>query len=481
MSPTAHPLVLALAAALHATDAVTTEVADYRGLSDEEFREVARLSNSLLRVTQAHGVVIAGEVAYRSRPELGSTGLAQREGFRTPEEMVRVTSGSTAREAVAAVRVGRLVHESAGGTTVDGATGEVIAPQRAWLAEVGRAVAAGALSIGAAESIDRGLGEPSVHVGEQALIALVGQLCIEAETLDADRLYRRARELRDELDDAGIAEREAERRTQRSLALYRQRDGMGRLVWTMDPETLASVGELFDRATSPRRGGPRFVSTENQALAEQIAVDPRTTAQLASDVFEHLLAAGADADSSQLLATGAPVIRVLVTKRALRLRSGHARIEGQADPVSIETAERLACVGSMTEVSFDTKSQPIDVGREQRLYTRTQRIALAARDGGCRWPGCERPPSWTEAHHIKFWARDHGKTDVVDGILLCRHHHLLLHNNHWEIERQAGSYCLVPPADIDPQQRRRPMPSKSAALRDLIMEAALPRRASMEK
>lgn len=479
MSSTTHPLVTALAEALRATAVVTTEVADYRGLSDEEFRDATRMSSSLLRAAQAQVVMIAGEVAYRSRPELGSAGLAQREGFRTPEEMVRVTNGSTARDAATAVRVGRIVHESSVGAAVDGSTGEVITPARAWLAEVGRAVAAGAVSIGSAESIDRGLGEPSVHVGEGALTAVARQLCVEAETLDADRLYRRARELRDELDDAGIAEREAERRTQRSLALYRQRDGMGRLVWTMDPETLATVGELFDRATSPRRGGPRFINAEDHALEEQITVDPRTTVQLASDVFAHLLAVGADADSSQLLGTGAPVVRLLVTKRALGDRSGHARVEGQADPVSIETAERLACVGSTTEVSFDDKGQPLNVGREQRLFTRTQRIALAARDGGCRWTGCERPPSWTEAHHIEFWARDRGKTDVASGILLCRHHHLLLHNNHWEIERQGCVYWLVPPPDIDPQQRRRLLPNKSAALRDLVAESELPSRGSM--
>jgi hypothetical protein len=111
------------------------------------------------------------------------------------------------------------------------------------------------------------------------------------------------------------------------------------------------------------------------------------------------------------------------------------------------------------------------VGREQRLFTARQRIALAARDGGCRWPGCDRPPSWTEAHHIRHWKRDHGPTDIVNGILLCRHHHLLLHDNGWEITRTGSDYWLVPPADIDPHRVPREMPSKSAALHDLQREA----------
>jgi hypothetical protein len=121
-------------------------------------------------------------------------------------------------------------------------------------------------------------------------------------------------------------------------------------------------------------------------------------------------------------------------------------------------------------VTFDRDGQCIDLGREQRLYSALQRIGLAARDGGCRWPGCDRPASWSEAHHINQWARDHGKTDLADGILLCRHHHMLLHNNHWEITRTGGSYWLHPPTSIDPTRTPRPMPHKSAALGDLQRE-----------
>ena len=124
-------------------------------------------------------------------------------------------------------------------------------------------------------------------------------------------------------------------------------------------------------------------------------------------------------------------------------------------------------------VGFDDDGQAVNVGREQRCFNRRQRIALGARDGGCRWPGCNRKVSWSEAHHVKFWARDHGKTDLADGILLCRHHHLLLHDEHWEIVRRGGDYWLIPPPDIDASQTPRLMPSKSAALRDLLKENAL--------
>lgn len=100
-------------------------------------------------------------------------------------------------------------------------------------------------------------------------------------------------------------------------------------------------------------------------------------------------------------------------------------------------------------VLFDGR-RVIDVGRSSRLFTRRQRVALAARDGGCRFEGCDRPPSWTEAHHIEWWSRG-GATSIDNGILLCRHHHLLVHDHGWNIrpdphpERPGSNGWLIDP------------------------------------
>ena len=143
-------------------------------------------------------------------------------------------------------------------------------------------------------------------------------------------------------------------------------------------------------------------------------------------------------------------------------------MDGQNDPVNITTVERLACAGATQTIRIDGNGSPLDVGREQRLYTKQQRTALAARDGGCMFPGCDRPPSWCECHHIMFWARDTGRTDLADGILLCRHHHLLLHNNGWEIHRHDTTYWLIPPPDIDHLRTPIRMHSRSRALTELL-------------
>jgi Domain of unknown function (DUF222) len=449
-----------MSSAVDALARVSTEAMDYREMDDATLLELNRLASAERQLVEAHAAVIAGEIAHRSAPELGHSGLAQRNGYRTPQELVRVSTRSTARDASTIVRVGLLARDA---QLADN-------PQRPWLAAVSGALAAGNLPLASADAIQSGLSEPAADVPASQLAAAAAQLVTEAETLDPDRLFRRARQLRDELDELGIADRERARHDRRSLRFTRQPDGMGRLTWLLDPESAAVAAELYDRATSPRRGGPRF-RDDLEATAERILADPRTTEQLASDVFLELLRHGSDADDSQLLGSGAPSVRVLVTAATMAAGVGHGRLEGQSDPVSLQTVQRLECAGTMMPLLFDN-NQPLDVGREQRLFTYRQRIALAARDGGCRIPGCDRPPSWTEAHHVKHWVRDGGSTDVADGILLCRHHHMMLHNNDWEIRRRGSDYWLVPPPDIDPQQTPILMPSKSAAMRDLARESA---------
>lgn len=439
------PLFTAVAAAIGALEAVPRSAEHFQSLTDSDLLELLRQASRERQLADTHAALIAGEIDRRSAPALGSEGMARRLGLRTPEEVVRVNNRTTAREASESVRVGRMVYDEA-------------AP---WLGSVSRAIIDGSLPIASADAIRNGLGGPSGGVTEALLTDAAAQLCTEAAALDPDRLHRRARELRDRLDESGIAERENARRAQRSLRFTKLPDGMSRATWLMDPETSAVFTNLFDRATSPRRGGPRFVSDDAKAQADAIVADERTTEQLASDIFLELLQLGAAADSSQLLGSGGAVITVHVIDATMSSGEGHGYIEGQTDPVSTPTVERLACAGATVQVVLDGHGQSLDLAREQRLYSRRQRRALAARDGGCMAPGCDRPPSWTEAHHIKHWAKHNGKTDISNGILLCRYHHLLFHNHHWEIEYDGMRYWLIPPPEVDASRKRILLVSKN--------------------
>ena len=95
---------------------------------------------------------------------------------------------------------------------------------------------------------------------------------------------------------------------------------------------------------------------------------------------------------------------------------------GFGGPVSAATADLIACDSTLTNVIVDFSGVPLDVGRAERLFTLAIRKALGVRDGGCAHPGCGRPVSWCDAHHIQPWS-DGGSTSLDNGVLLCRLHH----------------------------------------------------------
>jgi Domain of unknown function (DUF222)/HNH endonuclease len=90
-------------------------------------------------------------------------------------------------------------------------------------------------------------------------------------------------------------------------------------------------------------------------------------------------------------------------------------------------------------------TQPLELGRTTRVVQPAQRTALAVRDGGCVFPGCDRPLAWCEAHHIQHWL-DGGPTDLDNLVLLCRAHHRAVHEGGWQLQRQPdGRLTATPP------------------------------------
>ncbi|HUS21526.1 MAG TPA: DUF222 domain-containing protein [Aeromicrobium sp.] len=106
--------------------------------------------------------------------------------------------------------------------------------------------------------------------------------------------------------------------------------------------------------------------------------------------------------------------------------------------ISASEVRRLACNHGIVPRVLDGKSVPLDQGRAKRLFTPAQRLAMADRDGGCTFPGCNRPPAWTEAHHIDWWTKDGGATDLERGTLLCARHHHWVHSEDIHIRRRDG-------------------------------------------
>ena len=254
-----------LAAVRAATCALVT-AGLVRALDDDQLVNAQRTIADARRALDTSASMIAGEIHHRSRPELGYSGLAQRQGFRTPEKLVQHTTGSTARDATALVTVGALIHDAEAATSDNGG-GDGTEAREPWLLAVGRAVASGALGVDAAQAIRTGLGRPGdaggvsaggVSAGGVSAAQLGGAvltLLAEAPGLHVDALLVRARQLRDELDVAGVAQREQQLRDERSIRRYRRPNGLSRYVIDPDIETAAFLDDLYDHATSPRRGG----------------------------------------------------------------------------------------------------------------------------------------------------------------------------------------------------------------------------------
>ena len=125
-------------------------------------------------------------------------------------------------------------------------------------------------------------------------------------------------------------------------------------------------------------------------------------------------------------------------------------------PLSRNSSRQLACDCVLTAIVMDENGSPINLARTARTVTAKQRKALIARDHTCAFPGCGKPASWTEAHHIWHWA-DGGPTDMNNLVLLCGFHHRLLHHSDWEVFIGIDQHpWFVPPASVDPYRQPRP-------------------------
>ena len=114
-------------------------------------------------------------------------------------------------------------------------------------------------------------------------------------------------------------------------------------------------------------------------------------------------------------------------------------------PLSSATVQRLACDCSVTRVLLDQDSLVIDVGRAKPKLHGSLRKALNLRDRHCRWPGCERPASYCDGHHLVHWAHG-GPTDLDNLVLLCKRHHRMVHEGGWRlIKTDDGPIVVIAP------------------------------------
>lgn len=297
-------------------------------------------------------------------------------------------------------------------TTVGQAAGE-----RRWDELTGQ-VRAGAITVGQAAQII-GFRERLHRVADpEALDEALADLTAKAATLPADHLAKWVRHHTETITPpADLGGLDAARRASRGLWFDRPcANGMVTGRFTLDPEGAAVVQSAIDPLSAPR---PVMGLDGDQAR------EPRSPATRRADALLEVIARGITSPGAAPSTDRSKVV-VTVELPVLedRLRGAGHTVSGQV--LSAASVRRLACDAEVVPVVLGTRSDPLDVGRSQRLVPPALRHAAWIRDNGCTYPGCSIPPAWTEAHHVRHWA-DGGTTSLANTALLCGRHHTVVH------------------------------------------------------
>ncbi|HYM95691.1 MAG TPA: DUF222 domain-containing protein, partial [Candidatus Sulfotelmatobacter sp.] len=214
---------------------------------------------------------------------------------------------------------------------------------------------------------------------------------------------------------------------------------------------------FIDGRLDPESGAA--VQTALNALSLPYPGDRRTPQQRRADALIELCHRHFQAGTLPEVGGQRPHLLVKVFASALAGTPGSPAGDlNWGGSVPAATVRRLACDATLSVVALDEDGQPLDGGRATRIISPSMRRALIARDGGCRFPSCDRPIDWTDAHHLRHWA-DGGETTKDNLVLLCRNHHHLIHAGGWQMVRgEGGAWVAIPP---DRKGRAHPDPPAS--------------------
>ena len=173
--------------------------------------------------------------------------------------------------------------------------------------------------------------------------------------------------------------------------------------------------------------------------------DDRTHGQRMADALVELCSRTLTAGDLPDTGGERPQLVVTVDLDRLRARTGAADLL-DGTPVPPSRLRQIACDTGVIPAVLGSTGQPLDIGRETRTIPTGLRRALTLRDRGCAFPGCDRPPTWCEAHHINHWA-DGGPTALHNLVLLCSHHHRHVHTTHRHVTITADGHPRWRPPD----------------------------------
>lgn len=491
------------------------------GLADEELLAWAVAGEELLRCAEAIVVEAAGEMAERSQRERGDERLTVKQGCADVLSLISGLTGVSKRTAAARVKLGTAVRSSvsAVGLANESRFPAVQAALREGRLGGDSARVITRMLGDSAKRVGYGA---DLHECEQMLVLAADRMSRDGLGLSADQVAVMAAQWQGHLDPDGAEPTARELEEKRGLWLRLQEDGMVKVGGLLTPEQGAKWQAIAQTILSPRlprfgevdeghgahggddgndvregdgaregggdrdaregegegegvrsahdgddvregagardgdAGGPRFGEDGEQVSV--VLADSRTHDQLLADGFTAYIDRVAGLPGMPQLCGARPTINVHVTLDDVVEGRGVGWVDGLDQPVAVSTVDQLLCHGDIIATLMH-KGRVLQHGKTKRLFTAAQNRALAARDGGCVWPGCGRPPSWCETHHVVEWRDDGylpGRTDIDNASLLCHFHHSNVHKNRWKLVMREGVPHIIPPPEIDWSQTPRP-------------------------
>jgi hypothetical protein len=297
----------------------------------------------------------------------------------------------------------------------------------------------GVLSGGQVQAIVANLKDRTADLFADHEAQLVPELAALSVTDTADAMQDWARRA-----DAVVGDEPDKPQPERSLHLSRILDGRRELSGSFDPE-----------------GGDVIATALRLAQTGDVDGEPaRSTAQRRGDALVDVCRWFLDHQQHRRGGRHRPHLNIITTLDELERRGNGRLVDGTS--LDHTTVQRLACDAGIHRVVADGRSGILDYGTTTRTVPAPLFNALVIRDRHCRFPGCDRPPEWTEAHHVR-WVTRGGATALENLVLLCTRHHHLLHAPGWHAKLLPDGTLEVtdprgPVHTSDPATNRPPLP-----------------------
>jgi hypothetical protein len=366
--------------------------------------------------------------------------VATADGSALGDELINVRESITQLEAIFAEGLGRF--DKAGDYQADGALSSV-----AWLKwKCKLSGGAAAERVGIARNIEelprtqeafaRGdvgyqhvaaLARTAENVGAAPVRQHEATLLQAAQTMDPGRFASVAKDFEQRVDAAALLAEANRAYARRYLHLSEPSNGLVRLDGLLDAE------------------GGALVRSALNAVISRDKDDERTAGQRMHDALVDLSKRAMD--TGKLPERGGQRPHLIITTTVDGLAGVPGKPAGQllgAAAVPAETLRRQACDAAITRITGAAELDA-EVTKASRTIPSGLRRVLIARDRGCVFPSCGRPPEWTDAHHLRHWT-DGGATRLENLALLCRRHHRHVHEGGWRLQHgKDGNWVAIAP------------------------------------